>query len=363
MTSEFAHRRPAAVQRRFDRGIPVHLEPVRRDPGPVDGRPGERDHQVGHESALGSVPDQLSRQPLQRAESGPGPGRADQQPAVSARRSAARSCGTGCTSSPTTNTSASRGPASGARRTRRSTSRLEGTNTQKMGGGRLDYQLSPRTRVMGKVSGGRLWEPFGLPAPPPTRRPRDTTEEYNDEIPRAVDAGAEQSGGERDQSREDRVRAHTNENLTKWSNHWQRAKGITTGSPRITFTGFSITGNQNFPRQHGPGRLERARRLHLFVQREGASRPADRRRVPAPGRAFAELPAVHGSDRRPWRPALAGQLEALVSRCVQRRHLEPGGALPDHAELHHRRRKLRRPSRLDKRSPPGRRTTGRSRIA
>ena len=30
--------------------------------------------------------------------------------------------------------------------------------------------------------------------------------------------------------------------------HWQKANGITTGSPRITFTGFSIAGNQNHPR-------------------------------------------------------------------------------------------------------------------
>ena len=40
----------------------------------------------------------------------------------------------------------------------------------------------------------------------------------------------------------------SNENLTTWSNHWQAANGINTGSPRITFTGFSIGGNQNYPR-------------------------------------------------------------------------------------------------------------------
>ena len=65
----------------LQRGISVHLEPLRRDSGAVDGRPGERDHQVGHEPARGPVPDQLSQQPLQRAESGPGPGRTDRQPA------------------------------------------------------------------------------------------------------------------------------------------------------------------------------------------------------------------------------------------------------------------------------------------
>jgi hypothetical protein len=39
-------------------------------------------------------------------------------------------------------------------------------------------------------------------------------------------------------------------NLTTWSNHWQRGIGVTTGSPRITFTGFTIPGNRFFPR-HG----------------------------------------------------------------------------------------------------------------
>ncbi len=39
-----------------------------------------------------------------------------------------------------------------------------------------------------------------------------------------------------------------NKNLTTWSNHWQKVNGITTGSPRIAFTGFAIAPNQNYPR-------------------------------------------------------------------------------------------------------------------
>ena len=116
------HRRPAAVQPGLDRRIPVHLEPVRRDAGPLDRRAGERDHQVGHQPAVGSVPRQLPRQPLQRRGSGAGPRRCRSATSSTARRSAARSSGTGCTTSATSNTSASRGPASGTRRTRRSTS-------------------------------------------------------------------------------------------------------------------------------------------------------------------------------------------------------------------------------------------------
>jgi len=124
---------------------------------------------------------------------------------------------------------------------------LEGTNDRKIGGGRLDYQLSSRTRVMGKVGRGRLWEPFGLPSATNHPASTNTTQEYNDEIL-----------GQLTQVLSNRALNEIkvgktafglyNQNLTQWSNHWQRANGITTGSPRITFTGFLITGNQNHPR-------------------------------------------------------------------------------------------------------------------
>src|SRR4029077_14828923 len=39
-----------------------------------------------------------------------------------------------------------------------------------------------------------------------------------------------------------------NANLTTWSKHWQAPNGINTGSPRITFNGFAIGGNQFYPR-------------------------------------------------------------------------------------------------------------------
>ena len=43
---------------------------------------------------------------------------------------------------------------------------------------------------------------------------------------------------------------HGNQNLTKWTKHWQ-APRVTTGSPRITFQGFSVPGNNNYPRYRG----------------------------------------------------------------------------------------------------------------
>src|SRR5204863_3624603 len=100
---------------------------------------------------------------------------------------------------------------------------------------------------MGKVGRGQLWEPFGLPSATNHPASTNTTQEYNDEIlgsfthaisnrmVNEIKAGKTSFG-------------LYNENLTHWSNHWQKANGITTGSPRITFTGFLITGNQNHPR-------------------------------------------------------------------------------------------------------------------
>jgi hypothetical protein len=124
---------------------------------------------------------------------------------------------------------------------------LNGTNNQKKGGLRLDYQLSPQTRLMGKYSRAAIWEPIVPGSLQSSPAATGTNREYNKEFlllltqvlsNRAVN---EIKGGEA-------VFGLENENLTTWSNHWQKANGITTGSPRITFTGFAIGGNQNFPR-------------------------------------------------------------------------------------------------------------------
>jgi hypothetical protein len=124
---------------------------------------------------------------------------------------------------------------------------LQGTNTRKMGGVRLDYQVSPGMRLMGKASRGRLWEPFGLPSATNHPASTNTTEEYNDEyIGHVTQVLSNRALNEIKAGRT--AFGLYNEPLASWSNHWQKAKGITTGSPRITFTGFLITGNQNHPR-------------------------------------------------------------------------------------------------------------------
>ena len=65
-----AHRadrlRAAAVQPRGDGGIPVHHQPVRRDAGPVERRPGERRHEVGDQRLFRIAERLLPSRQLQR---------------------------------------------------------------------------------------------------------------------------------------------------------------------------------------------------------------------------------------------------------------------------------------------------------
>jgi hypothetical protein len=124
---------------------------------------------------------------------------------------------------------------------------VSGTDTQKKGGVRLDYQLSTNTRIMGKVSRGVQNQPM-VPGNTQTYPSAvGTNREYNDErtfnFTQVISNKAvnEIKGGEA-------VFGLANQNLTTWSNHWQKADGINTGSPRITFRGFTIGGNQNYPR-------------------------------------------------------------------------------------------------------------------
>ena len=58
--------RSAALQPGFDRGVSVRLEPVRRDPGSVVRRAGQRHHQVGWQPPHWFFPRQLPQQQVQR---------------------------------------------------------------------------------------------------------------------------------------------------------------------------------------------------------------------------------------------------------------------------------------------------------
>ena len=123
---------------------------------------------------------------------------------------------------------------------------LAGVNNQKKGGLRGDYQLSTKMRIMGKYSHGESFEPFGVgnqSHPAAT----GTNQEYNDEyLGQFTQVLSNRALNEFQAGRA--AFGLANGNLTTWSKHWQAANGITTGSPRITFTGFAIAGNQFYPR-------------------------------------------------------------------------------------------------------------------
>ena len=123
---------------------------------------------------------------------------------------------------------------------------LSGVRSVKLGSVRLDYELSAKSRLMLKGNLTKQWTPFddlGANHPAGT----GTTDQFADALvgqwtrvigtraTNQVQLGYSGFG-------------FKNANLTTWSHHWRAADGITTGSPRITFTGFSIAGNANYPR-------------------------------------------------------------------------------------------------------------------
>ncbi len=121
----------------------------------------------------------------------------------------------------------------------------EGTRTLKMGGGRVDYQLSPSIRLMGKASDTRGFAPFqpgNNQHPAATQSQADKNHEYLGQMTTVISNRAvnEIRAGFKHYLFEQR-------NLTTWSRHWQAPFGNTNGSPRIQFTGFGILGGPFLP--------------------------------------------------------------------------------------------------------------------
>jgi hypothetical protein len=125
---------------------------------------------------------------------------------------------------------------------------LTGNETIKMGGGRIDYQISPSTRLMGKITEGRRWRPFDAgnnQHPAATGTTADTNREYLGQLTQVL------SNRAMNEVKVGKTRwIFRNANLTAWSDHWQAPNGVATGSPRITFSSFTIGGNAFYPR-HG----------------------------------------------------------------------------------------------------------------
>jgi hypothetical protein len=123
---------------------------------------------------------------------------------------------------------------------------LQGKESIKMGGVRMDYQVSPNSRLMGKWHEGRRFDPFGVGNanhPSATGSTDEKSRELLGQVTQVLsnralnefkigysEFGFDQAG------------------LTSWSRHWQAANGVTQGSPRIRFNGFNMLPNTNFPR-------------------------------------------------------------------------------------------------------------------
>ena len=127
---------------------------------------------------------------------------------------------------------------------------LQGTSRKKIGGTRLDFQVSPQTRLMVRLNVSKTATPFG---PGNTAHPAATSRGWEN----ADQLGLQLTNVLSNRTLNELMVGHAGflfgeENLTTWSNHWL-AKGspfgpITTGSPRITFTNFTIGGNAGAPR-------------------------------------------------------------------------------------------------------------------
>ena len=127
---------------------------------------------------------------------------------------------------------------------------LQGTSRKKIGGSRIDYQVSPQTRLMLRVNVSKNATPFG---PGNTSHPAATSRGWENADQVAVQLTNVLSN----RTLNELMVGHAGflfgeENLTQWSSHWLAAGSpfgaVTTGSPRITFTNFTIGGNAGAPR-------------------------------------------------------------------------------------------------------------------
>jgi hypothetical protein len=123
---------------------------------------------------------------------------------------------------------------------------LDGIRNVKLGGVRVDQQLSSKMRLMGKVSHSSLFEPFGAGT---TNHPSATNSnaEHNTDVLGSFTQVL--SNRALNEFRAGYASYGINQvSLTSWSQHWQAPNGITTDGPAIRFKGFSFNRNGNLPR-------------------------------------------------------------------------------------------------------------------
>src|SRR5438067_115812 len=113
---------------------------------------------------------------------------------------------------------------------------LNGIRSVKLSGIRLDEELSSKMRVMGKINHSRLNEPFGAGG---SNHPSATNANQEHSTDVVGEFTTVLSNRALNTARVGYASYGINQySLTTWSNHWQKANGITTDGPAITFRGF-----------------------------------------------------------------------------------------------------------------------------
>ncbi len=120
------------------------------------------------------------------------------------------------------------------------------TESTKLATLRLDYQFSSSNRLMAKGNTARYLVPFSdvlANHPANAGTLNESTNNFVLQLTSVLGSNALNEikfGPSSFKFKE--------ANLTTWSNHWLKDRGITNGHPRVQFTGFNVTGNNNWPR-------------------------------------------------------------------------------------------------------------------
>jgi hypothetical protein len=123
---------------------------------------------------------------------------------------------------------------------------LTGKESMKLATVRLDYQFNPSHRLMVKGNTARYLVPFSDVGANHPANAGTLNESTNNMVLQLTSV----LGGNmvNDVKFGPSSFKFKEANLTTWSNHWLKDRGITNGHPRIQFNGFNITGNNNWPR-------------------------------------------------------------------------------------------------------------------
>ncbi len=124
---------------------------------------------------------------------------------------------------------------------------LDGVADVKKGGARLDYQLSPSTRLMVKYNRTTNYSPFEPAADAQHPSSTNTNLEFNDEqYGRLTMVLSNRSVNEIEGGRA--AYGIVQNSVVTWTNSWQAPNGVTNGGPRIRFKDFTFNENRNLPR-------------------------------------------------------------------------------------------------------------------